>query len=40
MKLVLKALKVVFSLGMIYVVGENFGRNIAELYLEMYKVEK
>lgn len=40
MKLVLKALKVFFSLGLIYVAGKNYGRDLAELYLELNEQKK
>jgi len=37
MKLVLKALKIVLSLCLVYTVSEELGRNAAEFYLEMSK---
>lgn len=40
MKLVLKALKVIFSLGALYVVSEQLGRDIGNLYLETYNLNK
>lgn len=38
MKTLLKALKVIFSLGILYVVSEQLGRDIGNLYLETHNL--
>jgi hypothetical protein len=35
MKLAVKVLKVVFSMGLIYLAGEYYGKSVAEVYLEL-----
>lgn len=35
MKLAVKVLKVVLSMGLIYLAGEYYGKSVAEVYLEL-----
>lgn len=39
MKLAVKVLKVIFSMGLIYLAGEYYGKSVAEVYLE-FKPQK
>ena len=40
MKLVFKALKVLLSLGLIFVAGNNYGRELAEFCIELNEQKK
>lgn len=40
MKLVLKAVKVLLSLGLVFIAGNNYGRELAEFCIELNEQKK